>query len=263
MSALEQDMPPRRDIAPKPNHAFGVDPHRREFYSLRQSRYDALAHDIDRAAGEAARAGGKLRLLEIGCGTGVLLRYLEVRPNFAAIEISGTELSDKLHFYGRELYHDFFIGDLMAGYPQIATDSYDMVICEQVLEHLPRLDGAIATLERVLKPGGILIVGVPIFPPPLHLMRRHVVPRLDRIFPPKNSRGHLQHFSRGSFLAEMRRHSRLEFVAARGFRIISGGMLRPLENHRWWWRANRRLGAWLPGACIEIQAILTKPRQRV
>jgi hypothetical protein len=44
----------------------------------------------------------------------------------------------------------------------------------------------------------------------------------------------------------------------RGFRIISGGLLRPLENYRWWWRFNRRLGARLPAACIEAQIIARK-----
>ena len=38
------------DGFPNPNHAFGVDPRRREYYSLRQARYDALAHDIDAMA---------------------------------------------------------------------------------------------------------------------------------------------------------------------------------------------------------------------
>ena len=45
----------------------------------------------------------------------------------------------------------------------------------------------------------------------------------------------------------------------RGFRVISGGPLRALEHHRWWWRFNRRLGALAPWACVEIQAIFEKP----
>ena len=48
--------------------------------------------------------------------------------------------------------------------------------------------------------------------------------------------------------------------AVRGFRIISGGLLRPLENYRWWWRFNRRLGELLPAACIEAQIIARKAK---
>jgi hypothetical protein len=35
-------------------------------------------------------------------------------------------------------------------------------------------------------------------------------------------------------------------------------LLRPLENYRWWWRFNRRLGELLPAACIEVQIIARK-----
>lgn len=242
----------------KPGHAFGVDPTRRERYSLRQSRYDALAHDIDAAASAAAGEGRKLRLLEIGCGSGVLLRYLEIRPHFANIEISGADLTDRV-IYGQGFYHQFFTGDLMEGYPAIPSDRYDFVVCEQVLEHLSEIGAAIGTLERVVKPGGRLIVGVPIFPPPLHLLRKHLVPKLDRVFAPKKSRGHLQYFTLASFLRAMERHSRLRPLRMRGFRIISGGLLRKLEDHRWWWRFNRRLGELVPAACIEIQVVMEKP----
>ena len=44
----------------------------------------------------------------------------------------------------------------------------------------------------------------------------------------------------------------------RGFRVVSGGLLAPLENYRWWWRFNRWLGALFPAACIEAQIILEK-----
>ncbi len=42
---------------PRAGHAYGVDPRRAEYYSLREARYDALADDIDAWAAEAAGAG--------------------------------------------------------------------------------------------------------------------------------------------------------------------------------------------------------------
>ncbi len=243
---------------PKPNHAFGVDPWRRELYSLRQSRYDALAQDVSEWAGTAASSGKKLTVLDVGCSRGPALRHLEAKPHFENLIISGTDLKE-VQVYKRDLYRDFFTGDLMQGYPQIPSNSYDVVICEQVLEHLSDLSLAIATLERVLRPGGRLIVGVPIFVPPLAVMRRHLVPVLDRVTHRRKPRGHLQAFSKASFLTEMQRHSTLKLVEVRGLRIISGGILRPLENYRWWWKFNRWLGAQVPALCIEIQAIMEKP----
>ena len=61
-----------------------------------------------------------------------------------------------------------------------------------------------------------------------------------------------------SFLRELRRWPELTIMKVRGFRIISGGLLRRMENYRWWWRLNRRLGELVPAACIEIQVILKK-----
>jgi uncharacterized membrane protein YkvA (DUF1232 family)/SAM-dependent methyltransferase len=243
--------------AAKPRMAFGVDPVRPQFYSLRQSRYEALAHDVSERAGAAA-AGRRLRLLIVGCGVGAEIRYLAAKPHFDKLLISGANF-DERQIYRREAYQELFIGDLMQGYPQIEPESYDLVICEQVIEHLDQIDVAIATLGRVLKPGGRAIVGVPIFPPPLHLMRRHLVPKLDAVFGRRRSRGHRQAFSLASFLSAMQTHSGLRLLKARGFRIISGGLLRGLDNYRWWWRLNRRLGELVPGLCIEVQAVLEKP----
>ena len=238
--------------------AFGVDPTRRERYSLRQSRYAALAEDINAWAAACATSGRTLSLLDVGCGWGVLLRHLEFQPHFADLTVSGTEHENTSFQYKKELYQEFFVGDLSGGYPQIPSNRYDVVVCEQVLEHLANVDIAIDTLARVLRPGGKLIVGVPIFPPPLHLARKHIVPRLARILRHPETANHQQAFSLYSLLRVLRRHPDLTVLTVRGFRIISGGLLRPLENYRWWWQLNRKLGEQIPAVCIEVQVTLEK-----
>ena len=108
----------------------------------------------------------------------------------------------------------------------------------------------------------LLVLGVPIFPPGLDLIRKHVVPLTDRLFRVQKVRGHVQGWSRGSFLRLVRRSCpELEIAATRGFRIASGGILAPLEHHRWWWQVNRRLGRWLSALCIEVQVIARKPNR--
>jgi 2-polyprenyl-3-methyl-5-hydroxy-6-metoxy-1,4-benzoquinol methylase len=241
---------------PKARHAFGVDPRRPEFYSLRQARYEAMAQDISEWAGQAARSGRTLSVLDVGCSNGTLSRYLEVKPNFEHIVLSGTEFVDR-GLYKPEMYHEFFMGDLTAGHPEIRSDAYDVVVCEQVLEHLGQLDVAMKTLERVLKPGGRLIVGVPIFLPPFPFFRNCLL-KISRIFNPEKSWSHLQTFSYWSFLSRMRSVTKLRLIDTRGFRIISGGVLRKWENHRWWWQFNCKLGKILPAACIEFQAVMEK-----
>ncbi len=242
---------------PRAGFAYGVDPRRPEYYSLRQARYDALGADIDAWATEAAAEGRKLKVVDIGCTSGILFRHLEPRPHCAAIEISATDIRIET-IYCCERYASIVVDDLMAGNPNTPTNAFDVVVCEQVLEHLPRVDLAIAGLERIAKPGGKVCIGVPIFLPPLAALRdawvqASLVWRLDKKW------SHIQTFSQRSFLRQIRRHSGLELVEIRGFRVISGGPLRPLEHYRWWWRFNRRLGALAPWACVEIQAIFEKP----
>src|SRR5690348_7176939 len=150
--------------SPLPRLAFGVDPSRPERYSLRQARYAALADDISKWAGAAARRGESLSLLDVGCGWGPLLRHLDTKPHFDTIAMSAADVSDTA-LYRKKIYREYVIGDLTGGYPEIASAHYDVVVCEQVLEHLAALDTAIATLVRVLRPGGRLVIGVPIFLP--------------------------------------------------------------------------------------------------
>ncbi len=240
------------------NLAFGVDPARSEKYSLRQSRYYALSLDISKLAGEHKKQGKRLKILDVGADGGVSMRHIEVQPHATNIDYYGADL--KLgNVHKADKWIALYEGDFMEGYPDIPSDTFDVVICEQVLEHLPELETAVKTLERVLKPAGTLIVGVPIFPEGLHLARIYLVPLIDRLNPKAKFRSHVQAFSLRTFKNLLRHHTNLNIEQARGFRIISGGILRPLENHRWWWKFNNWLGAAVPGLCIEVQLVAKKP----
>lgn len=54
--------------------------------------------------------------------------------------------------------------------PQVPSNTYDAIICHQVLEHVTRPAAALAEMHRVVKPGGALVISVP------HLSRRHELP---------------------------------------------------------------------------------------
>jgi SAM-dependent methyltransferase len=65
--------------------------------------------------------------------------------------------------------HPTWIGDV-CDMPQVPSGRYDTVVCHQVVEHLRRPWCALAEFNRVLKPGGTLVLTVP------HLSRRHELP---------------------------------------------------------------------------------------
>jgi SAM-dependent methyltransferase len=184
--------------------------------------------------------------------------HLHARPHFATIDIDATDIDAK-YKVDTSLYRSIFYGDLAKGYPELPAASYDVVICEQVLEHLLHLEISMATIGRLVRPGGQAFVGVPIFLPPLHLARLYLVPIFDRLSGHKGKRTHIQAFTLSNFKAALLAHSKMRFVEVRGFRILSGGPLRPLEELRWWWAFNRWLGAKLPAACIEVQIVLERP----
>ena len=238
--------------------AFGVDPTRKERFSLRQARYHEIGEEVGRLLANRPIDAGPLQLLDVGVWNGVSMRYIERQPGAERIEFHGIDLKLQPTIYNPSKWASLQDGDLLEGFPQLESHRFDVVICEQVLEHLPRVDTAIATLCRVLKPGGTLIVGVPIFPPGVHLIRRHAVPVWDRIVGTKKVRGHLQAFSLGSFTKALKRNGDITVRSARGFRILSGGILRPLENRRWWWQLGRFTGRLAPSLCTEIQVVAEK-----
>src|SRR5437868_14710680 len=106
-----------------PRLAFGVDPSRPERYSLRQARYAALADDIDVWAGEAARRGEILSLLDVGCGWGPLLRHLDTKPYFDRIAISAADVKDSA-LYRKDIYRDSVVGDLTGCYAALPCAPY-------------------------------------------------------------------------------------------------------------------------------------------
>jgi SAM-dependent methyltransferase len=55
--------------------------------------------------------------------------------------------------------------------------SFDIVICNQVLEHVPDDRSAFHELYRILRPGGLLIAGVPNEGSALGVFRNHVLQR--------------------------------------------------------------------------------------
>lgn len=118
---------------------------------LQRRTYSSRARAVERALG-----GGHGRMIDVGCGPGWLLREFQRR----GWEAQGTELSSaaasfardelKLNVQSREL------SDL-----KFPDGHFDAVTLWHVLEHIPDPSALIQEIGRILKPGGVLLVGVP------------------------------------------------------------------------------------------------------
>jgi len=107
---------------------------------------------------EQFNANRKGRVLDVGCGPGFLLRQFQR----AGWEVQGTELSAKSAAHAREILGlPIHVGDLLsANFPDA---HFDAVVLWHVLEHLPSPQKTIVEVERILRPGGAFVAGVPNF----------------------------------------------------------------------------------------------------
>jgi SAM-dependent methyltransferase len=136
--------------------------HQQRYYELGQSywwlagKYRIIA-DVVRRCFRASGASGAGRILDLGCGPGNLLDYLAPHG-----ETFGSDFSlDALRFCAGRGVRRLFRADFHS--LPLRDQSFDLVTCIDVLEHLEDDRRAIGELVRILRPGGLLVVSVPAF----------------------------------------------------------------------------------------------------
>ncbi len=108
-------------------------------------------------------------MLDLGCGEG---RHVHGLHMHGWLDVVGVDMDEPSLQKAREGLamlperdaHDphttgFSVGDAAA--LAYEDDSFDAIICSEVLEHLPDYNAALAEMRRVLKPDGRLCITVP------------------------------------------------------------------------------------------------------
>ena len=97
------------------------------------------------------------RLLDVGCSVGIFLDV--ARKN--GFDVKGVEVSTWASEFARQKGFDVITGGLLdATYPE---KSFDVIILNHVLEHLPKPVEILLEAKRILKDDGLLVIGVPNF----------------------------------------------------------------------------------------------------
>lgn len=105
-----------------------------------------------------ARPAGPL--LELGCGTGLLLEHLAAEQLYAPDELHGIEQSVTAVEAIARLLPGVRTGDIEADLPY-AEGTMGVVVVAEVIEHLVHPWELFERVHRVLRPGGVLLVSFP------------------------------------------------------------------------------------------------------
>lgn len=110
---------------------------------------------------EQAKLRDTARLLDAGCGEGHLLAEIhKIRPDF---KLSGIDLTQVAVEKARERNPAATIvnDDILNLSKHFQEKHFDIIICSEVLEHIPQYEKAIYEMQKCLKAGGLLIVTFP------------------------------------------------------------------------------------------------------
>lgn len=100
---------------------------------------------------------GSPKILDLGCGTGVVSRELASRGEVVSLDMSEIAL---------RFCAERGIGRRVLGNGEklpLKSDTFDAIVALDIFEHIADDGAAFAEARRVLKPGGILILSVPAF----------------------------------------------------------------------------------------------------
>jgi SAM-dependent methyltransferase len=105
--------------------------------------------------GARYRGGRELTVLDAGCGTGIVVSQL--RRLLPGARVLGLDVSRHALKFCRARGHRLLAAASVTDLP-LPDESVDLIVCADVLQHLPRGGDAVALREcrRVLRPGGRL-----------------------------------------------------------------------------------------------------------
>lgn len=163
--------------------------------SIQSADYDARAYDSiiplqrywqrKRVQLITRFAEGHGRKLDVGCGSSRIISR--------CVNVVGTDIQlNKLRYLHYRINSSLPLVNSSIFQLPFQAACFDVVICSQVIEHLPTVIQWMDELDRVLKPGGMLILGTPDY----NKLSWRVIEFLYRLFAPSGyADEHITHYT--------------------------------------------------------------------
>jgi len=121
---------------------------------LTNTRYRLLLAELPRGLPAAPR------ILDVGCGPGIFLHRLSIRYPDAVlqgVEYSATAMEAASPAVRPRIVH----GDILDVAGELGCEQFDLIVCSEVLEHVPDPMAVLRALANLAAPGAILLLSVP------------------------------------------------------------------------------------------------------
>jgi SAM-dependent methyltransferase len=97
-------------------------------------------------------------VLDIGCGLGTIIPFLDAGQRYVGIEISQEFVAYLSQRFPQRRFYSRNVDEEPLG---LGDEGFDTVLLVAVIEHLAHPERVLAEIQKVLRPGGFLIITTP------------------------------------------------------------------------------------------------------
>jgi len=137
-----------------PNKKFNPQTTHFDYYERNKEFFLNLFQPIVKKLQQFKKSG---LVLDVGCSSGIMLEIL-AQKNF---DVYGIEINKKAYQIAAKKFPKKIFYGFLADFLKKTKQQFDVVIYNHVFEHINNLNHEIKLIKKILKTGGILVVGVP------------------------------------------------------------------------------------------------------
>lgn len=222
---------------------------KRTRYPFRVLRYWWVINAI---GDEVRRLHRPVTIVDVGSEKGLLKNIVPPIANSRWIGLDRDVSNEYVLGAGYDELHACNLEDSIP----LPDDSADVLVCLHIFEHLSKTETTLAELTRVVKPGGVLLIGTPVLPRLLAAVRQRQFRR--EIVAGKRTPGeHVLVFYPALWRRLIRRLGvKTEMFTGSHFLRMTGNSL---ENFQLWVRLNQFIAACVPSLGNELCIRLRMP----